>query len=584
MINFFIACSRRIGGSYISNAAFLLKSSGMTRLESQLRLGSGIVLALYVAQHLLNHSVGLVSIEAAEAYRKTVGAAFQSLPGLLLLYGSLLFHVSIALRSIYRRSSLRMPRWQALQLLLGLSIPPLLVGHAVANRGYDLLGDIDPNYYYVITSISLSPAFLVKLLILIAIIWIHLLIGLHFWLRLRETYRRYLPVAYALVVLIPALAYVGIYRMLREASVWLDDRNRLDQIYAANLAMDRRDIELLRGLEAQAWIFFAALLALVLLLRQIRLWRQARHGRFRVNHAEHNEIACQPGLSLLEALRVARIPHASVCGGRARCTTCRVRVGAGLAELDPPNDLEAHALKRIDAPADVRLACQLYPSSDLAITPLVMANQTLASTLHSGGVQGHEEYVVAMFVDMRGSTNLGERVLAYDVVFILNRFFTELSNALAATHGHYAQFAGDGLMALYGLDASRKQHACRDALRGAAEMFSRIDRLNRQLQQEFNERIEMGIGIHGGDAIVGTMGPPRTPLLTAVGDNINIAARLEAKTRELGCDLIVSASTLAAEQIDYDDANSLDIEVRGRVDQVRACTFQRDQLPATGAD
>jgi adenylate cyclase len=80
------------------------------------------------------------------------------------------------------------------------------------------------------------------------------------------------------------------------------------------------------------------------------------------------------------------------------------------------------------------------------------------------------------------------------------------------------------------------------------------------------------------------MGPPRTPLLTAVGDNINIAARLEAKTRELGCDLIVSASTLAAEQIDYDDANGLDIEVRGRVDQVRACTFQRDQLPATGAD
>ena len=57
-----------------------------------------------------------------------------------------------------------------------------------------------------------------------------------------------------------------------------------------------------------------------------------------------------------------------------------------------------------------------------------------------------------MFVDMRGSTNLGERVLAYDVVFILNRFFTELSSALADSHGHYAQFAGDGLMALYGLD------------------------------------------------------------------------------------------------------------------------------------
>jgi adenylate cyclase len=208
-----------------------------------------------------------------------------------------------------------------------------------------------------------------------------------------------------------------------------------------------------------------------------------------------------------------------------------------------------------------------------------MANQPLASALHGGGVEGHEEYVVAMFVDMRGSTNLGERVLAYDVVFILNRFFTELSHALGATHGHYAQFAGDGLMALYGLDAARKPFACRDALAGAADMFYRIDQLNQQLRREFNESIQMGIGIHGGDAIVGTMGPPRTPLLTAVGDNINIAARLEAKTKELGCDLIVSTATLDAENIAYDSASNLEVELRGRNNRVQVCSFRRDQLP-----
>ena len=224
---------------------------------------------------------------------------------------------------------------------------------------------------------------------------------------------------------------------------------------------------------------------------------------------------------------------------------------------------------RIKAGQDVRLACQLCPGSDVSITPLVMASQPTAEALHAGGVQGHEEYVVAMFVDMRGSTNLGERVLAYDVVFILNRFFTELSEALAATHGHYAQFAGDGLMALYGLDPERKQRACRDALDGATDMFRRIDKLNRQLQQEFNESVQMGIGIHGGEAIVGTMGPPRTPLLTAVGDNINIAARLEAKTKEIGCDLIVSVAPLEAEGIDYNNEVVHEIDVRGR-----------DQLPA----
>jgi len=552
----------------------------MKHLESQLRLGTGIVLALYVAQHLVNHAFGIVSIEAAEAYRKTMGAAFQTLPGLILLYGSLLFHITIALRSLYRRSSLRMPRWQALQLLLGLSIPPLLVGHAVANRGFDLLGEVDPNYYYVVTSIALKPVFLIKLLLLIAVLWVHLVIGLHFWLRIRAGYRRYLAYSYALAVLIPALAYTGIYRMLREAGAWLDDNDRLDQIYAANMAMEQHDVDLLRGLEAQSWIFMALLIALVLLVRQLRRWWEARRGSYRVNHPEQDEIVSLKGLSLLEALREAGIPHASVCGGRARCTTCRVRVGSGLSGLPVPTDLEARALVRIKAADNVRLACQLYPRSDLTITPLVMANQTMLSTLHSGGVEGHEEYVVAMFVDMRGSTNLGERVLAYDVVFILNRFFTELSNALAATHGHYAQFAGDGLMALYGLDAARKQHACGDALAGAADMFRRIDKLNRQLLQEFNESIQMGIGIHGGDAIVGTMGPPRTPLLTAVGDTINIAARLEAGTKDFGCDLIVSVATLDAENIAYDNGNVHQVEIRGRNNRVQVCNLSRDQLAA----
>jgi adenylate cyclase len=568
----------------ISNLAFLFKFGNMNRFESQLRLGTGIVLALYVAQHLLNHSAGIISIEAAEAYRETIGAAFQTLPGLLLLYGSILFHVGIALHSVYRRSSLRLPRWQTLQLLLGLSIPPLLVGHVIANRGFALLGDVDPNYYYVVTSLALKPEFLVKLILLIVVIWIHLVIGLHFWLRTRPGYSAWLPYTYALALLIPVLALIGIYRMLREASAWLDDSSRLDQIFAANIAMPSRDVEFLRALEGQAWMFMLALLALLLLARRLRLWRLARRNSYRITHAEKGTINAIKGSSLLEALREARIPHASVCGGRARCTTCRVRVGSGLDRLPVPNHLESRALERINAGSDVRLACQLYPQADLAITPMVMANQPLTSALHGGGVEGHEEYVVAMFVDMRGSTNLGERVLAYDVVFILNRFFTELSLALGATHGHYAQFAGDGLMALYGLDAARKPFACRDALAGAADMFRRIDQLNQQLRREFNESIQMGIGIHGGDAIVGTMGPPRTPLLTAVGDNINIAARLEAKTKELGCDLIVSTATLEVESIAYDNTSNLEVELRGRNNRVRVCSFRRDQLPGNATN
>ncbi len=548
--------------------------------ESRLRLATGLVLALYVVQHLVNHAFGIVSIESAEAYRKTVGAMFQNLPGLALLYGSLLFHAIIALRSLYRRASLRMSLWQWLQLLLGLSILPLLIGHVVANRGFDLLGDVDPNYFYVTTSLALKPEFAYKLLALIPVIWIHMAIGLHYWLRLKQAYPRYLPWLYALAVLIPALAYVGVYRMLVQASAWVDDPARLDQIYAANNAMSRAEILFLRGLESQAWIVMAALLLAVLAARQVRLWLQARRGTYRIGGVGDETVRALAGLSLLEALNQARIPHASVCGGRARCTTCRVRVGSGLDRLPAPNELETRALRRIHAAADVRLACQLYPQTDLSITPLVQPDQSVSASMHSGGVQGHEEYVVAMFVDMRDSTRLGERVLAYDVVFILNRLFTELSAALRVTHGHYAQFAGDGLMALYGLDPARKAEACRDALAGAGEMFRRVERLNQTLHSEFGERIRIGIGIHGGDAIVGTMGPPKTPLLTAVGDNINIAARLEAQTKVLDCDLVVSVETLDAAAIDYPEDRLRQVEVRGRDKRVRVCVFARDQLPA----
>ncbi len=115
-------------------------------------------------------------------------------------------------------------------------------------------------------------------------------------------------------------------------------------------------------------------------------------------------------------------------------------------------------------------------------------------------------------------------------------------------------------------------------------MFRRIENLNQQLQREFGETVQMGIGIHGGEAIVGTMGPPKTPLLTAVGDNINIAARLEAQTKVLGCDLIVSVQTLATESIDYSMGKVQEVEVRGRDNHVEVCSFHSDKLPGSNSD
>ena len=138
-----------------------------------------------------------------------------------------------------------------------------------------------------------------------------------------------------------------------------------------------------------------------------------------------------------------------------------------------------------------------------------------------------------------------------------------MAASLRATGGHYAQFTGDGLMALYGLRTSLNG-GCRQALRGAIEMSHRLDNLNERLAPELETPLRMGIGIHCGDAIVGSMGPPTSPNLSAVGDNVNIAARLENQSKILNATLIVSAQVTEAAGIDASDFVRHLAPVRGR--------------------
>jgi adenylate cyclase len=153
------------------------------------------------------------------------------------------------------------------------------------------------------------------------------------------------------------------------------------------------------------------------------------------------------------------------------------------------------------------------------------------------------------------------------VVFIMNQFFAEMYEALRATNGYYAQFRGDGLLALYGLQ-SELPEACRQAMRGAAEMQRRVEVLSQSLAADLAEPLRIGIGAHAGVAIVGTMGPPEAPIYSAIGDNINIAARFEGMTKAYNCVMVVSADTLAHAGLDPRGAAVHRVKVRGRSERV----------------
>jgi len=530
-----------------------------------LRLVTGLVVAGFVVGHFLNHALGVVSIEAMDRMRFMLAAWWRSPAGTFLLYGSLLTHFFLALISLYRRSTLRMPFWEGAQLALGLAIPPLLIAHIVGTRfTWTLLGhNID--YERIVGLIWSSEWSTAKQVLLLLVVWAHLCAGLHYWLRLRQWYQNLLPLAFAAALLLPALALSGFASA--GFTLWpsVESVGGIHRYNVELAGMTARDRELIAhwrdGLEYGFWIALGATL--------LARWLRTRiGGTYRLRHASGRVINAPVGRSILEAIRDEGLPHASVCGGRARCTTCRVRIGEGLAHLPPPDRMEAQALGRIEAPANVRLACQCRPTRDVTVTPLLPPNATPSSALQPRrDAQGRERPIVAMFVDLRDSTHLAEGRLPYDVVFIMNQFFAEMHAALRATGGYYAQFRGDGLLALYGLE-SPLAAACRAALEGAAAMQARIERLNQSLADELEEPLRIGIGIHAGVAIVGTMGPPDAPIYSAIGDMVNTAARLEDMTKAYGCTLVASAEVLRQAGIEPGDAPEHQVRVRGKTERL----------------
>jgi len=242
-------------------------------------------------------------------------------------------------------------------------------------------------------------------------------------------------------------------------------------------------------------------------------------------------------------------------------------------------------LERIGAPPNVRLACQLRPRRDLTVTPLLQAAVgASAAHLPAGARSGSEREIAVLFADLRGFTRLAERKLPYDVVYILNRYFEAVGGAVMQSGGIANQYTGDGVMALFGVDAG-PETACRQALRAAGGMVARVEELSRALGGELSAPFRIGIGIHAGPVVVGEMGYADTRYLTAVGDTVNTASRLEALTKEHGCELVVSEIVLARAGLASVDAPRHELTLRNRDAPLRVAVVQSarrlaDQLPA----
>src|SRR5882672_4291331 len=359
----------------------------MRGLERRLRLITGLAIACFVVGHFLNHSLGVASIDAMDRVRAVLAAWWRSPVGTVLLYGSLLTHFALGLISLYRRTTLRMPLWEAAQLVLGLAVPPLLIAHIVGTRFSWLLLGHNINYERLAGVMWSDPYAAARQSILLLIVWTHFCFGIHYWLRLQRWYSSVQPALFAAALLIPALALAGFAAAGNELLPAIERVGGI-QKYNVDLAgmkpAERARMLMWReGLELAFW----ALLSATLLAR----WLRTRlGGTYQLRHASGRVITAPIGRSILEAVRDAGLPHASVCGGRARCTTCRVRISEGLAALAAPERHEAQALARIEAPPNVRLACQTRPRGDVAVAALLPPGADPAAARRPGAPQGRE--------------------------------------------------------------------------------------------------------------------------------------------------------------------------------------------------
>ncbi|CAB5689670.1 Adenylate cyclase 1 [Delftia tsuruhatensis] len=491
-----------------------------------LHWSSGLVLWAYAALHLANHALGLVSLNTAEAARAAIHGLWRSLPGTVLLYGALATHLALALHALWQRRSLRMPALEALRLALGLGLPLLLALHVPATRLAQEIWAVEPSYARIVRSVW-NPSSLAVQLALLCAAWIHGCLGLHMALRRHAAWRRWQPLLLTGAVLLPVLAALGILSMAREI--------RAAVLPAAPVPSPEAAL-LLRDITAALREGWLAILALPLAGRG--LWRLMRarsggQGLVQLRYPDRS-IQVPRGLSVLEASREHGIAHLSLCGGKARCSTCRVRVSGPPAHLPEPRRAERLTLERVKAPADVRLACQLRPMGDITVVPLF---RTPAAA--QDGRHGEEREVAILFVDLRRWSGLSERQWPVDLSWVLDQYFETVGQAVRDGGGLANQFIGDSVMAIFGLETDLAT-ACRQAIHASVLIDRRMQEWGASFEVQFGQPLDFGIGLHAGRAVVGRVGFERTTTFTAVGEVVNTASRLQEYTKSAQVRLVLS--------------------------------------------
>lgn len=521
-----------------------IKATGSGSLIQQLRLWSGLIILVYVTFHFINHALGLVSLDAMEKMLGVMSFVWGTIPGTVVLYGAFLIHILLGIWSIINIRTLRMPLWRWVQIFLGLAIPYWLISHVLITKGSELLTGLQVTYLQEFA--FLWPVAALKQNALLIIVWIHAMMGVHFWLKPQRWYQDWGGLLQVFTAIIPILSMSG-WMVAAQRELLLVRSEPTGQATAdLQKIMDtaRDSVAALRPLAQQGVVY--VLIGVLVLFALLFISRKLRK-RVQVSYGRELTVDVTPGITLLDASREAGIPHMSICGGRARCSTCRVMIISDQNTLSPIGPAERKLLNKIDAEPNIRLACQARVRGNTEIRPIIQPTTTNHKPLNIDPYSwGDEREVTVLCLNIRDFTALAEKSLTYDTVFILNHFFDLMVAEIEASGGYVDKFVGDGLIAIFGLETVSKVSS-REALTAAVNCQQTAQKQDDILAQHLDNPLEIGIGVHTGKVIIGRIGktgdqthPSR---ITAIGNVVKVASTMERLSKKAKAHIIYSRST-----------------------------------------
>ena len=536
------------------------------------RMYSGLVIFLYVTVHLVNHSTGLISLEAMEGLRQRVSAFNRHIIVTVILYTALLVHALLGFQHLLTRRSFKMSAKDWIQLVTSFILPLALLPHMLASSYAPRFKDTQANYKLVLDG-TLEDGGIYFMGLFVIFVWVHGIIGITSMVKFHPVYQKYKNAFLVISWLLPILAVLGAFTASKELATGIENNKiSMAQVYAASNIGKDLEAELMQTSDMLMLNYLYVLLAVTLFVFVVHQLRKA-FRKIKITYPNGKEVRVTKGTSILEASREHRIGHVSMCGGRGRCSTCRVRVMSDLEALPPRNGIERVVAERLSLQDNVRLACQLRPTSSLEVRPLVNAPIENLTTEDRESLCGREEEIVVMFVDLRGFTAISEKLLPYDTVYLLNQYFKIAGEAIVQSGGRIDKFIGDGIMALF-TDGVGVEENSKNALLAAGKLAEGLKELSSDTTSDFGSDLKFGVGIHAGTSVVGAMGYGENITDTAIGDCVNVASRLEQLTKEEECQLIITSDLYQRSGLPVQASFEKNVTVKGKSEAFKISAFK----------